>query len=189
MLAKNISKRLKEAIMSNNNEIESKVAETLEGTTVYKVPFPKDIKSLKDMSPIVIKYPYQINYIHSFGQDSPFFAGLANGKLLGTKCLKCGYTYATPKMACMQCGGDCDWIELPTEGKIHTWTTCYFGSEEFLKETPYTLILVEFKGANTLFLSRLIGHKEGQVGIGMKVKAKFVRNAKLKPTDVYFVPA
>ncbi|NIO16255.1 MAG: nucleotide-binding protein, partial [Deltaproteobacteria bacterium] len=57
----------------------------------------------------------------------------------------------------MLCGSECDWIELPLVGRIHTFTTCYFGSEAFLEETPFHLILVEFDGVDTLLLARLIG--------------------------------
>ena len=112
-----------------------------------------------------------------------------NGHLLGSKCVKCGYVFTTPRSHCMECGAKTEWVELPTEGTIHTWTTCYFGGQEFLKETPYHLILVEFEGANTLLLTRLMGVPVGQVKIGMKVKARFRRLSKISPTDVYFVPA
>lgn len=169
---------------------DAKLSETMEGTPVYNIPFPEDLEALKKMSPIIVKYPYQIDYIHSYGQDSPFFAGLTNKKLLGTRCVDCNYTYATPKYHCMHCGRECDWVELPQEGSVHTFTTCYFGSEEFLKETPFHLILVEFDGVDTLFMARLIGVDEPEdIKIGMRVRAKFRRLSTLKPTDVYFVPA
>jgi len=169
-----------------------KLAETDDGTILFRVPFPADLKELSKMSPIIIKQPYHIDYIHSFGQDSPFFAGLANGKLLGTKCPECGYTYGTAKAHCMECGARCDWIELPQVGRIHTFTVCHYGSEEFLKETPFVLTLVEWDKVNTLFLSRLVGVDPAKAStdwIGMKVRAQFKRNAKFRPTDVYFVPA
>ncbi|MBI5778641.1 MAG: Zn-ribbon domain-containing OB-fold protein [Planctomycetes bacterium] len=169
-----------------------KLPETDDGTILFRVPFPDDLKELHNMSPIVVKQPYHIDYIHSYGQDSPFFAGLSNGKLLGTKCPDCGYAYATPKGHCGECGARCDWVELPKVGRIHTFTVCQFGSEEFLKETPYMLILVEFEKFNTLFLSRLIGFDPKKASldlVGMKVRPQFKRNAKFKPTDVYFVPA
>lgn len=159
------------------DEKKIKVPETQDGTVVY------------NLDPLIIKYHYEIDYIHSYAQDTPFFAGLAAGKLMGSRCPKCGYTYATPRAHCMHCGGKTEWVELPKEGQVHTWTTCYFGSEAFLPETPFTLILVEFEGANTLFLSRLIGVEPGKTKIGMRVKAKFLRNSKFLPTDVYFVPA
>ncbi len=162
--------------------------ETLEGTVVFKVPFPASLEDLKGMTPIIVKQPYRIDYVHSFGQDSPFFAGLANGRLLGTRCRRCDYTYATPRLACMTCGGETDWVDLPRTGRVHTFTTCYFGSEEFLPECPFTLILVEFDDVDTLFMARLVGADSADLKVGMEVQARFVRNAKFKPTDVYFVP-
>lgn len=169
-----------------------KLPETDIGTVLFNVPFPKDLKELKDMSPIVIKQPYHIDYLHSFGQDSPFFAGLANKKLLSTKCPNCGYTYGTPRVHCMYCGLECDWFELPREGYVHCFTVCYYGSEEFLKETPFILIQVEWPGVDTLFLSRLVGVDPQDASldwVGMKVRAQFRRLSKFTPTDVYFVPA
>src|SRR4030065_252003 len=53
----------------------AKLEEVMTGTTAFNVPFPKDLSSLKEMSPIVIKHPYSIEYLHSYGQDSPFFGG------------------------------------------------------------------------------------------------------------------
>lgn len=168
----------------------AKLPETMTGTTLFNVPFPEDLSTLKGMSPIVIRYPYSVEYLHSYGQDSPFFAGLANKKLLGTRCKECRYTYATPRLHCTHCGRETDWVELPQEGRVHTFTTCYFGSEEFLEETPFHLILVEFDEVDTLFLARLIGvDRPEEIRIGMKIRAKFRRNSRFKPTDVYFVPA
>lgn len=168
----------------------AKLEEVMTGTTVFNVPFPKDLSALKGMSPIIIKHPYFVEYLHSYGQDSPFFAGLANKTLLGTRCKPCRYTYATPRLHCANCGTETDWVELPHEGRVHTFTTCYYGSEEFLKDTPFHLILVEFDGVDTLLLSRMIGvARPEEIRIGMKVRARFRRNSQLKPTDVYFVPA
>ena len=153
-----------------------RLPETEDGTIVYNT------------DPLIIKFHYEVDYIHSFGQDSPYFIGLSQGKLMGTRCTRCKYGFATPKTHCMECGAPCKWEEMPKEGKIHTWTVCNFGSQEFLDETPFTLILVEFKGFDTLLLSRLIGETDPKkIKIGDKVKAHFKRNSKFKATDVYFV--
>ena len=154
-----------------------------------KLPETDEGSILFNLDPIIVKSSYDINYIHSYAQDSPFFAGLAKGILLGSECKACNYKYATPRGHCMYCGNQTEWFELPKTGKIHTWTTCYFGSEAFLKETPYNLTLVEFKGVDTLFFSRLFGMEEKEIKIGMEIKAQFLRNSKFKVTDVYFVPA
>lgn len=153
-----------------------RLAETDEGAVVFRT------------DPLVTKSHYEIDYIHSYAEDSPFFAGLAQGKLMGSECKRCHYRFATPRAYCMECGGATKWVEVPLEGRVHTWTTCHFGSEAFLKETPFNLVLVEFDGFNTLFLSRLIGATEKDIRVGMPVQAKFRRLAQFKPTDVYFVP-
>ncbi len=91
----------------------------------------------------------------------------------------------------MYSGIQTDWVELPKEGKIHAFTVCHYGSEEFLPETPFVLALIKFEGVDTLLLTRLIGLDPDDAAldwIGMEVEAKFRRLSKLKPTDVYFVP-
>lgn len=153
-----------------------KLPETDQGTVLFNI------------DPIIIKHHYEIDYIHSYGQDSPFFAGLARKKLMGSRCASCGYTFATPRAHCMHCGKATEWVELPLEGRVHTWTICYFGSEEFLKETPFTLALIEFDGVDTFLLTRVIGVEQDDMRIGLPVRARFRRNAQFKPTDVYFVP-
>lgn len=182
--------------MAAEDKIANKMEETDDGQIVFNLPFPRQLdeqalEALKHMTPIIIKQPYQIDYIHSYGQDSPFFAGLSNRVLLGRRDSESGYTYATPRGHDMASGQETDWVRLPEVGKVHAFTVCYFGSEEFLPQTPFVLALIEFEGANTLFLTRLVGVDPAEPSldwIGMPVRARFLRNSKLKPTDVYFVP-
>ncbi|MCM0082410.1 Zn-ribbon domain-containing OB-fold protein [Geomonas sp. Red32] len=155
---------------------DAKLAENEEGTVLFNT------------DPIIIKYHYEIDYLHSYAQDSPFFTGLTRRKLLGSRCTSCDRRFATPRGHCMECGAPTEWFELPHEGRVHTFTTCHFGGQAFLKETPFTLIMVEFEGVDTLFLSRLIGARPEEISVGMPVQARFLRNCKFKPTDVYFVP-
>jgi uncharacterized OB-fold protein len=177
--------------------VKARREEDLEGTIVYNVPFPKkldkeSLKALKEMSPIVKRQPYHVEYLHSYGQDSPFFAALSNRTFIGNRDPETGYTYATPRGADMYTGKETEWVRLPDEGTVHAFTVCHFGGEEFLPETPFVLALIEFQGANTLFLTRLLGVDPNEASldwIGMKVRARYLRNSKLKPTDVYFVPA
>lgn len=172
--------------------------ETLGGYIVHNVPFPKELTPealewLKKMAPIQIEQPYSITYQHSYAQDSPWFAGLTNKKLLANQDPETGYTYATPRGHDMYTGQETNWIYITDRpAEIHAFTVCHFGSEEFLAETPFVLVLVEFEGVDTLLLSRLLGVDPLDASIdwvGMEVKPKFLRNSKLKPTDVYFVPA
>ncbi len=176
---------------------DKKRPETLGGYILHNVPFPRELdaqalKALKEQTPIQIEQPYAITYLHSYAQDSPWFAGLANKVFLGSRDPESGYTYPTPRGHDMYSGKETDWVRLPDEGTVHAFTVCHFGSEEFLPDCPFVLALVEFEGANTLFLTRLVGLDPYQPSldwIGMKVEAKYLRNSKFKPTDVYFVPA
>lgn len=139
---------------------------------------------------LIIRYPYSINYIHSYAEDSAFFLGLAEGRLKGSKCRrpKCGFVYGTPRGHCMVCGAPTEWIDLPTSGTVHSWTTCHFGSEAFLKETPYNLALVEFDGVGSLLLVRLKDAVESDLYVGMPVEARFDPSPKYSMTDLWFVP-
>ena len=79
----------------------NKMEETFGGYVVHTVPFPDKLdkaalKALKKMSPLLIEQPYSITYLHSYAQDSPFFAGLASGHYLVSRDAETGYTYATP---------------------------------------------------------------------------------------------
>jgi len=182
--------------MSKTNP-NAKRPETLGGYIVHNLPFPTELNeetlaSLKKLTPIQIEQPYSVTYLHSYAQDSPFFAGLTNKVFLGNRDPETGYTYATPRAHDMFTGAETDWVALPNEGTVHAFTVCHFGSEEFLPECPFVLALIKFEGANTLFLSRIFGVDPNEATldwIGMKVNARYLRNAKLKPTDVYFVPA
>jgi uncharacterized OB-fold protein len=92
----------------------------------------------------------------------------------------------------MYSGAETDWIDITNrEAHIHAFTVCYFGSEEFLPETPFVLVLIKYESVDTLFLARLLGVDPDGASldwIGMRVAPRFLRNSKLKPTDVYFVP-
>jgi uncharacterized OB-fold protein len=172
--------------------------ETLGGYIVHGVPFPREtdpeaLAFLKKMAPIQIEQPYAVTYLHSYAQDSPWFAGLANRRLLASHDPSSGYTYANPRGHDIYSGGETEWIDITNRpAQVHAFTVCYFGSEEFLPETPFVLALIEFEGVDTLLLTRLMGVDPDQATldwIGMQVTPRFLRNSKLKPTDIYFAPA
>lgn len=178
-------------------KLPSQREETLGGFVVHGVPFPigtdeESLEFLSKMAPIQIEQDYQITYLHSYGQDSPWFAALTNKRLLASRDPESGYTYANPRGADMYSGAKTTWIDITNiPAHVHAFTVCYFGSQEFLPECPFVLALIEFEGVNTLLLTRLMGVDPDAPSldwIGMEVTPRFLRNSKLKPTDVYFVP-
>jgi len=179
------------------SKLPTKRPETLGGFIVHNIPFPAEtgpeaLAWLRKMAPIQIEQDYAITYLHSYGQDSPWFAGLTNRRLLASRDAGSGYTYANPRGHDMYSGDETEWIDISErKSQVHAFTVCHFGSEEFLPETPYVLALIEFEGVDTLLLTRLLGVDPEQASldwIGMPVRPRFLRNSKLKPTDVYFVP-
>ena len=178
-------------------KLSSKRPETLGGYIVHGIPFPAELDPdalafLKRMRPLLIEHEYKVTYLHSNAQDSPWFAAASNKKLLASRDPDSGYTYATPRGHDMYSGEETEWIALThRNAQVHAFTVCYFGSEEFLPETPYILALIEFEDVDTLFLTRLMGLDPDRASldwIGMAVEPRFLRNSKLKPTDVYFLP-
>jgi uncharacterized OB-fold protein len=179
------------------SKIPERRPESLGGYIVHGIPFPLEtdpdsLAFLKRMAPIQIEQPYSITYLHSYGQDSPWFAAASNKKLITTRDPQSGYTYGTPRGHDMYSGRETEWIDISDRpASVHAFTVCHFGSEAFLAETPFILALIEFEGVDTLFLSRLAGLDPDQASlewIGMRVEPRFLRNSKLQPTDVYFVP-
>lgn len=152
------------------------------------VPFPGQPEELKRMPPLVIRRELHQAYHHSYGELSPYFAGLANGVLLGSRCPACGRRHATPRLACGGCGAGTEWFELPQQGRIHTFTVCHYSSETFRAETPFALVLVEFDGVDTLLLSRLRDTPFEAIRIGLEVEARFARPSRLTVADLWFVP-
>jgi uncharacterized OB-fold protein len=179
------------------SKLPNKRPETLGGYIVHGIPFPvertpENLAWLKKLTPIQIEQEYRITYLHSYAQDSPWFAGLTQKVLLANQEPDSGYAYATPRGHDMYSGAETEWIDITDRpAKIHAFTVCHFGSEEFLPETPFILALIDFEGVDTLLLTRMMGLDPEQASldwIDMEVKPRFLRNSKLKPTDVYFVP-
>ena len=98
-------------------KIPDKRSESLGGYVIHGVPFPVEtdpdsLAFLRRLSPIQIEQDYRITYLHSYGQDSPWFAGASNRKLLATQDSTSGYTYATPRGHDMYSGQETDWIDI-----------------------------------------------------------------------------
>ena len=152
-------------------ELPDRREESMGGFIVHGIPFPVEtdpdaLAFLKRLAPIQIEQQYSITYLHSYGQDSPWFAAASNRRLLASRDAESGYTYATPRGHDMYSGAETEWTDVTDrKATIHAFTVCQFGSEEFLPETPYVLAMIEYEGVDTLFLSRLMGIDPEQASI------------------------
>lgn len=142
-------------------------------------------------SPLVIENPKAHSHIHSYGGLSPFYEGLAEGKLMGTRCTSSdceeSRIWLPPRVDCPDCFQCMEWVEAPLEGKIYTHSTVLYPGAGFKLSNPCPLISIELEGVCTKLMSYL---KEGDPKIGMSIKAVFNTD---EPTytilDLAWIPA
>jgi uncharacterized OB-fold protein len=105
--------------------------------------------------------------------DAPFWRAAAAGKFLLQKCKTCGKVQFFPRVACVDCFGEPDWIEAKGTGKIHSFTLVRVPrNPAFKEETPiYYINVVLDEGV--IIESRLIGESKEKVRIGDRVRAVF----------------
>ena len=100
-----------------------------------------------------------------------FINYLTQGKVMTTRCKKCGTSYFPPKMDCPGClDSEVEWFEIKNDGKLVTYTIVHYGPSGFEDEAPYTLGIGEFDGGMKVFgrLSKNI--EESDIKPGMVIK-------------------
>ena len=105
--------------------------------------------------------------------DQAFWEGAARNKLLLQKCQNCGKVQFFPRVACVDCFGELDWIESTGAGKIHSFTLVRVPrNPAFKDETPiyYVNVILD---EGVIFESKLVGEKKENVKLGDKVKVVF----------------
>jgi len=76
---------------------------------------------------------------------------LHKGKLMGTKCKKCGEIYFPPRADCLKCMDDSfEWIEFSGKGTLNSFTTIHAAPKGFDDIAPYTIGIVDLKEGGRL---------------------------------------
>jgi uncharacterized OB-fold protein len=117
--------------------------------------------------------PVNLDYIYAASpEESSFFRGLAEGKLLGQRCPVCQNVYIPPRSACPVDGvPTTDEVELADTGTV---TTYCIVNVPFLGQKikpPYVSAYVLLDGADIAFLHLILGIDAADVRMGMRVKA------------------
>ena len=127
------------------------------------------------------------------GENSPFFLGLLEGKIRGTRCPKCGDLWVPPRINCWNL--DCnlqktEWVDFPLVAKVHTWTVAGWSGRSSLKRLPLVLVYAVFKGSKVAIANELRGVDPWHVEFDMPLTATFIPAEERKGviTDFYFVP-
>ena len=126
-----------------------------------------------------------------------FFDGLKEGKILGTKCKKCGKVLVPARTFCPTCYEDMEeWVEVGQEGSVETWCLVNYKHYGQIKEPPYVIAQIHLDGADCGFNHFIRGFDlsdvdkvSDKVKLGMKVKAVWRKERHSDIYDIdYFAP-
>lgn len=107
-----------------------------------------------------------------------FVGYLEQGKVMGTKCKKCGIHYFPPRADCCQSlGSDMEWFEVKGTGKLLSYSTLTFAPTGFTQDLPYTIAVLDY-GDFKVFgrIDKAIPEKELSVGMAMKTAVQQLPN-------------
>ena len=123
--------------------------------------------------------PVNLDYVYEASpEESVFFRGLSEGRLIGQRCPKCQKVYIPPRGACPVDGvPTTDEVELPDTGIVTTYCVVNVPFMGQKIKPPYVSAYVLLDGADIAFLHLIQGIPADEVRMGMRVKAKW------KPRD------
>ena len=120
----------------------------------------------------------------SFGRKSftgmtktaKFVDFLAEGKIEGTACKKCGAKFFPPRADCSVCfSKEMDWFDMPAKGTLETFTTAFYAPFGFEADPPYTMGVVSFGDGLKLFARLAKDIKPEEIKVGMTVSVRPLR--------------
>ena len=119
------------------------------------------------VSPVHLTYDFAAS-----PEESAFFRGLAEGRILGQRCPVCTKVYVPPRGACPVDGvPTTDEVEVADSGTVTTFCIVnvpYLGQKI---QPPYVSAYVLLDGADIAFLHLILGVDAADVRMGLRVKA------------------
>jgi uncharacterized OB-fold protein len=104
-----------------------------------------------------------------------FYARLAEGRLVTTRCSACGTTAWPPRGFCGECASDAfSWVDLPREGTIHAFTVQDTGLPAGF-DGPRVFAIVKLDAHRVFAL--VTGADRGKLAAGQRVRLAPIRVA------------
>lgn len=132
---------------------------------------PTGVKTVDPVTGVIV--PVSLDYQYAASpEESAFYRGLNEGKILGQRCPTCQKVYVPPRSACPADGTPtAEEIEVSQTGTI---TTFCIVNVPFLGQKiipPYVSAYVLLDGADIAVLHLILGVPAADVRMGMRVKA------------------
>lgn len=114
--------------------------------------------------------------------DTSYEQFLNEGRLMGSKCKKCGALALPPRPICVFCfGNEMEWVGFKGTGKLAAFTSItvappYMVKEGFGRNNPYVVGVVELE-ERVKIVARIVGldaKKPEQIKVGTPLKAEFL---------------
>ena len=130
--------------------------------------------------------------------DNSYGQFLNEGKIMGTKCKKCGALALPPRPICVACfGNEMEWFEFKGKGKLSAFTSIVvappaMAKEGFGRNNPYVVGVVNLE-EGVKAVARIVGvdaKKPEQIKIGTPLQAEFIvkEEGGVKQTILAFHP-
>lgn len=118
---------------------------------------------------------------------SEFYARLADGRLVTTRCVDCRRTAWPPRGLCGECASDrVEWVELSREGAIHAFTVQETGLPAGF-DGPRVFAIVKVDGHPVFTI--LVDTDPDRLAIGQRVTLKPLRVADDPKGNARWLPA
>jgi hypothetical protein len=133
-------------------------------------------RDIREGKVLAVKHRPKIRYSWSAGVAmSRFLEGLKQGKIVASKCEKCGRIMVPPRAFCEECFKSVDgYISVEDTGTINTWSASYVAGDASRIKDPILVAVIDMDGASKgMGLLHLLGEIEDwkQIKFGMRVKA------------------
>jgi uncharacterized OB-fold protein len=124
---------------------------------------------LHDLRELRLKYELPV------GRVSRFFQGLEEGKILATRCRKCGARYFPPQSWCSECGSqEVEWFEPDPHGYLSTFTVINVKPKSFNTFKDYVVGIAELPKDELKVLAWVM-EEPSKIRVGAKVRVGVVK--------------
>jgi hypothetical protein len=117
----------------------------------------------------------------SISKVNDFIDYLAQGKVMGTRCKKCGTMHFPPVADCAEClSSDVEWFEVTGTGKLISFSKLTYGPVGFEEDLPYSVALLDY-GDYKVFgrIAKDIPDEALSIGMAMKTEPITLPNGQL----------